>query len=80
MIYSAQIRAARGLLDWSRDELVAASGLSRSTLQRMEAGDGIAAGHGGNLWQVQQALEAAGIIFLPADQFGGPGVRLKDPV
>ncbi|MEP2758822.1 helix-turn-helix transcriptional regulator [Parvibaculum sp.] len=77
MIYSAQIRAARGLLDWSRDELVDASGLSRSTLQRMERGDGIATGHASNLWQVQQVLEAAGIIFLPADQSGGPGVRVR---
>lgn len=77
MIYSAQIRAARGLLDWSRDDLVEASGLSRSTLQRMENGQGIAPGHAGNVWQVQQVLEAAGIVFLPADDSGGPGVRFR---
>ncbi|MCW5726943.1 helix-turn-helix domain-containing protein [Parvibaculum sp.] len=76
MLYSAQIRAARGLLDWSRDELARRAGLGLSTVQRMERGAGIAQGHAGNLWRLQQTLEAAGVILLPADQSGGPGVRL----
>lgn len=27
--------------------------------------------------KVQQALEGAGVIFIPADAAGGPGVRMK---
>lgn len=27
--------------------------------------------------KVQQTLEASGVIFIPADAYGGPGVRLK---
>ncbi|MEQ8327929.1 MAG: helix-turn-helix transcriptional regulator [Parvibaculum sp.] len=79
MIYSAQIRAARGLLDWSREELAAAAGLGLSTVQRMEKGDGPARGHAGNVWSLQAALEAAGVVLLPADETAGPGVRLKLP-
>ncbi|MDX5494025.1 MAG: helix-turn-helix domain-containing protein [Alphaproteobacteria bacterium] len=77
MIYSAQIRAARGLLDWNRDQLAQAAGIGLSTVQRMEKGEGLALGQAGNIWRLQAALEAAGIVFLPADASGGPGVRLK---
>ncbi|MBX3489185.1 helix-turn-helix transcriptional regulator [Parvibaculum sp.] len=76
MLHSAQIRAARGLLDWSRDDLARKAGLGLSTVQRMERGSGIAQGHAGNLWRLQQALEAAGVTFTPPDAAGGPGVRL----
>lgn len=78
MIYSSQIRAARGLLNWSRDDLAAAAGLGLSTVQRMENGEGLARGHAANVWALQAALEAAGVVLLPADETGGPGVRLKD--
>lgn len=77
MIYSAQIRAARGLLDWNREQLAAAAGLGLSTVQRMERGDGLAQGHAGNLWRLQAALEAAGVVFLRGDHEVGPGVRLR---
>lgn len=79
MLHSAQIRAARGLLGWSRDDLAAKAGLGLSTVQRMERGDGIAQGHAGNLWRLQQTLEAEGVIFVSADQVAGPGVRLSAP-
>lgn len=79
MIYSAQIRAARGLLDWNRRRLAEAAGLGISTVQRMENGEGLALGHAGNVWRLQAALEAAGVVFLPANEKGGAGVRLRDP-
>ena len=74
MIYSAQIRAARGLLDWNRDQLAQAAGIGLSTVQRMEKGEGLALGQAGNIWRLQAALEAAGIVFLPAG-YRGDGAK-----
>lgn len=77
MLYSAQIRAARALLDWSRERLADAAGLGVSTVQRMEEGEGPANGHASNIWRLQSVLEEEGIVFLAADHAGGPGVRLS---
>ena len=30
-----------------------------------------------NLLRIREALEEAGVEFIPADEHGGPGVRLK---
>ncbi|MGV8998275.1 MAG: helix-turn-helix domain-containing protein [Parvibaculaceae bacterium] len=80
MIYSAQIRAARGLLGWSQNELANATELGLSTIKRMEASAGLVQGNGGNIWRLQQVLEGAGIVFILAGAEGGPGVRLaKSP-
>ncbi|MFA6279908.1 MAG: helix-turn-helix domain-containing protein [Bdellovibrionales bacterium] len=38
MITAAQLRAARGLLDWTRSELAKASGLSAETIKNIEHG------------------------------------------
>lgn len=38
MISAAQLRAARGLLDWTRSELAKASGLSAETIKNIERG------------------------------------------
>jgi transcriptional regulator with XRE-family HTH domain len=38
MIKPAQLRAARGLLGWSREELTAASGVSTETIKNIELG------------------------------------------
>ena len=76
MIYSAQIRAARGLLDWSQNELASAAGVGLSTVKRMEASAGLVQGNAGNIWRLQQTLEAAGVVFLDAGT-EGPGVRLN---
>lgn len=38
MISAAQLRAARGLLDWTRSELAKASGLSAETIKNIEHG------------------------------------------
>ena len=76
MRFSAQTRAARGLLGWSQSQLAEASGIGLSTIRRMEGSDGPLRGTAGNVWKVQQALENAGVIFINADE-EGPGVRLK---
>ena len=75
MIVAAQIRMARAALGWSVRALAEASGIADSTILRFETGKGgiLAA----NLAKLQNTLEAAGIIFIPADAHGGAGVRLK---
>lgn len=76
MIYSAQIRAARGLLGWSQIELATAAGLGISTVKRMEASATLVQGNAGNIWRLQEVLVAAGVEFIAPDASAGPGVRL----
>jgi transcriptional regulator with XRE-family HTH domain len=73
-MHSEQIRAARALLDWSQADLAEASGVSTTTIKRMEAGSGPPGGTYENVSKLQRALEAAGIEFL---NHGEPGVRLR---
>ena len=75
MITSAQIRAARALLDWSRQTLSDSSGVGISALMRLESANGIPGGNIKTFEAVQNAFEKAGIQFIgtPDD---GPGVRL----
>jgi transcriptional regulator with XRE-family HTH domain len=79
MITGAQTRAARALLGWSRAELAERSSLSHSSIQRVEAIDGISSMRADNLFRLQRAFERAGIIFLgPGEnRSGGAGVRLR---
>ena len=80
MITSAQMRAARALLDIDQKTLAGLAGLSVPTIQRMEASSGNVRGVVGSLTKVIEALDAAGIDLIsdgansPA---GGRGVRLK---
>ncbi len=73
-ISPSQCRGARGLLGITQGELAEKSGVSLRTIVNFEAGkhQPIPA----NLSMLQQALEAAGIIFIDPNG-GGPGVRLK---
>jgi transcriptional regulator with XRE-family HTH domain len=74
-----QVRAARGLLDLSQQQLATAAGVSRRSVQMYELGTGGA--RTGR--KVRDALEAAGVVFLQAGEpspDGGPGVRLSRPV
>lgn len=70
----AQIRAARALLGWSQDQLVAESGVPKRTLVRLELAEG--APQKRTLAAIRAALEAAGVEFIP-ENGGGPGVRLR---
>lgn len=72
MVTSAQIRAARGLLNWTVRDLAEKSGVHRNTVTRIET-EATAAGH--SIKAVQVALEAAGVEFI-AENGGGAGVRL----
>jgi len=75
MVTSAQIRAARGLLNWTVRDLADRSGVHRNTITRIETG---ITGSGHATIAVQHALEAAGVIFIDQDR-DGPGVRLRGP-
>ncbi|WP_415444495.1 helix-turn-helix domain-containing protein [Acetobacter orientalis] len=73
-IKPSQIRAARGLLDWTRDQLVMASGVPKSTLVRAETE--ATTPRQSTLTALRTALEAAGVEFI-AENGGGAGVRLR---
>ena len=75
-MHSQQIRAGRALLSWSQGELAETSGVSVTTIKRMEKGSGVAAAHHENVQRIQRALETAGVEFIP-ENGGGPGVRLR---
>ena len=72
---AAQMRAARGLLDWSQAKLAEVSGTAQSTVKRMESA-GPEKSSVENIDKVSGALEAAGVEFI-AENGGGPGVRLR---
>jgi len=73
-ISPAQSRAARGLLDWSRDQLAEACGIPKRTLVNFEGG--ATAPRASTSTAIRAALEAAGVEFI-AENGGGPGVRLR---
>jgi predicted transcriptional regulator len=68
MIEGRQIRAARGLLGWSRSDLILASGVSLSALLRLESAQ--ADSRSSTLNKVIAALNAAGIEFINDGQNG----------
>lgn len=75
MITSAQIRAARALLDWPRQTLSERSGVGISALMRLESANGIPGGNIKTFEAVQNTFEKAGIEFIGSPD-DGPGVRL----
>ena len=76
MIVSAQLRSARHALRWTVDILSRASGVSVSTIKRIEAVDGIPVSTAANTQAVKLALEAAGIEFIGTPE-DGPGIRMR---
>jgi transcriptional regulator with XRE-family HTH domain len=80
MLTSAQIRAARGLLNWSAAELARRAGVSWKTVQRAESAEGVPRMQVETLEKIQRTLDAAGIEIIPESRGshgGGPGVRLR---
>jgi transcriptional regulator with XRE-family HTH domain len=80
MITSAQLRAARGLLDIDQRELADLAGLSAPTIQRMESSAGVIRGNVDSMMKLIAALDLAGIELIAegaASQGTGRGVRLK---
>lgn len=66
-------RAARGLLDWTQEDLAKAAGVCRSTIRDFEKGHH--ALQRGSEQAVMNALQGAGVSFLFEPT--GPGVALR---
>lgn len=75
MITSAQIRAARGLLNWSRKDLAENSGVSFASMMRLESFDGVPSSNIKTLDAIKLAFEKEGVEFIGSPD-DGPGVRL----
>lgn len=74
MLDAAQCRAARAMVEMSRDSLAASAKVASRTIADFEAGkrEPIHATKAA----IRAALEAAGVEFI-AENGGGPGVRLR---
>lgn len=76
MINHAQCRAARALLNWSRQDLAKAAQVAERTIVDFERG--ARTPYDRTLRDIREALEAAGIQFID-ENGGGAGVRMRDP-
>lgn len=76
MITSAQIRAARGLLNWSRKDLAEKSGVSFASMMRLESFDGVPSSNVKTLDALKKAFEEAGVEFTGSSD-SQAGVRWK---
>ena len=74
MVTAAQCRAARGLLDWSQQELADRAGLGIVTIRQIEAD--ITDPRRATLVVLKQAFERAGIEFID-ENGGGAGVQIR---
>ncbi len=74
IITPGQVRAARGLLGWTINQLIAISGVPKSTLIRFE--NATVSPRAATISAIRAALETAGVEFIP-ENGGGAGVRLK---
>jgi transcriptional regulator with XRE-family HTH domain len=72
----AQSRAARALLEWSQNDLEAAAKVAKKTIADFERG--MRQPYERTLDALQDALEAAGVEFIP-ENGGGAGVRMRKP-
>jgi transcriptional regulator with XRE-family HTH domain len=78
MITGAQIRAGRALLDWHRQTLADASGVSHSAIADFERGrtESILTSSAA---KIIAAFDRAGVELFDADKNHGAGVRFKRP-
>jgi PAS domain S-box-containing protein len=78
LIAGYQVRAARAILNWSVRDLAEASGVSSSTIRRIEDDKGIPENRDlSKLQNIREALETAGVEFTPAPD-GKVGLRTLD--
>lgn len=78
MLRGHHVRAGRALLDWSMSDLADASGLSLSTVRRLEQGaEGVLTR---NRRSAALALQAAGVGFLSLGNGAVAVVKLADAI
>lgn len=70
-----QLKMARAALGWGVRELGKKAKITANTISRIENG---ADAKSSTLIALTQALEAAGVVFIP-ENGGGAGVRLRKP-
>ena len=75
MITPAQCRAARGLLDWTQQQLADKARVGVVTIRQVEAG--VAAPRRATLQVIERAFELAGVELIN-ENGGGPGVRFRN--
>jgi transcriptional regulator with XRE-family HTH domain len=77
-ITSGQVRAAKAMLRWSGEDLARASGVSLSSIRRVESSEGVPeAQNMRTLAAIKTALEQAGVEFIGTPE-QAPGVRLNN--
>ena len=74
MITPVQCRAARGLLDWSQQDLADNAGVGIVTVHQLEAGT--SQPRRATLDVIRRAFEKAGVVFIE-ENGGGAGVRFR---
>jgi transcriptional regulator with XRE-family HTH domain len=73
-ISAAQCRAARGLLDWTQDQIAENAQVARATIADFERHNRLPMRN--NMVSIVSALEAAGVAFIP-ENGEGAGVRFR---
>lgn len=66
---------ARAALGWSLDDLAAASGVSRRTLARFEAGETVLPAR---VKALRHALEGKGVLFIDSGRMAGGVIPPKE--
>ncbi len=80
MLSSAQMKAARALLEWDQRTLAKAAGVSLPTIQRMEGSEQNVRANVDTLMKVLAAIDRSGVEVIghgTVSTAGGRGVRLK---
>lgn len=78
MLTGAQIRAARGLLNWSVAELAERTGLAVNTIRKAEGTNEKPPITAAPIQLIMKTLADAGVLFLEAGEQGA-GVRFAKP-
>src|SRR5262245_15297639 len=74
MVTPSQCRAARGLLNWSQQDLATQAGIGIVTVRQIESG--ASEPRRATVEVLRQAFERAGVEFI-AENGGGLGVRFR---